>query len=78
MNNATPLQFFEENKLRKKYNLPLLKDPKQPKRPKNGFLFYLEHLRSTRDPLITNNDVKTQVVEAARQFKALSPDQAKV
>ncbi|KAI8369308.1 uncharacterized protein BYT42DRAFT_583861 [Radiomyces spectabilis] len=45
LDNATPQQFYDENLLRRKYKLPLLKDPKSPKRPKNGYLFYMEHLR---------------------------------
>lgn len=78
LNNATPAQFHQENLLRKKYNLTLLKDPRQPKRPKNGFMLYLDHLRATNDPVVTNNEVKVQVVEAAKKYKALSPSEAKV
>ncbi|CAO3643804.1 unnamed protein product [Mucor fragilis] len=35
--NATPKQIKEENGLRRKYNMPLLRDPRQPKRCKTAF-----------------------------------------
>jgi hypothetical protein len=77
INNATPKQFRLENNMRKKYNLSLLKDPKQPKRPKNSFLFYLEHLRTIRDPAILG-DPRSQVSEAAKKYKQLSESELKV
>lgn len=78
LKNATPKQFKEENGLRKKYGLTLLKDPRAPKRPKNNFMYYLDHLRETNDPLIAGNDVTVQVSAAAKKFKTLSPTEKKV
>lgn len=77
INSATPEVFRTENALRKKYNLPLLKDPKHPKRPLNSFLFYLEHLRATNDPAVSG-DPRSQVVEAASKYKQLPEHELKV
>jgi hypothetical protein len=78
LNNATPKQFAEENALRKKYKLTLLKDPRQPKRPKNNFLFYLEDMRAKNDPIFKDPKVSNQVINAAKKYKELSPSQLKV
>lgn len=78
LNNTTPQQFKTENELRKKYNLELVKDPRQPKRPKNNFLFYLDHLRSTKDPIMVTMDVKKQLTEAAKKYKSLDASEAEV
>ncbi|KAI9478267.1 MAG: hypothetical protein EXX96DRAFT_570221 [Benjaminiella poitrasii] len=78
INNATSDQIRKENELRKKYKLPLLKDPRQPKRPKNAFLFYIEHLRAINDPAIAGKDITEQVSEAAKKYKQLSPSEAKI
>jgi hypothetical protein len=77
ISEATPEQFQTENYLRKKYNLALLKDPKQPKRPKNSFLFYMDHLRAIRDPAILG-EPRSQVSEAAKKYKQLSESELKV
>ncbi|GAA5815692.1 hypothetical protein MFLAVUS_009205 [Mucor flavus] len=78
LNNTTPKQFKTENELRKKYNLELVKDPRQPRRPKNNFLFYLDHLRSTSDPIMVTADVKTQLSEAAKKYKTLDASEAQI
>lgn len=78
LSNTTPKQFKTENALRKKYDLELVKDPRQPKRPKNNFLFYLDHLRSTNDPIMSSVDVKTQLSEAAKKYKTLDATEAQV
>lgn len=78
MKNATPKQFKEENELRKKYKLDIVKDPRRPKRPMNSFMFYLEHLRATNDPIMQDIDVRAQVTAAAIKFKELDPSVAKV
>ncbi|KAI8052771.1 hypothetical protein BDF21DRAFT_371568 [Thamnidium elegans] len=78
LKNTTPKQFKAENELRKKYNLDLVKDPRQPRRPKNNFLFYLEHLRATNDPIMAGLDVKTQLSEAAKKYKTLDTNEAQI
>ncbi|GAA5803704.1 hypothetical protein EDC94DRAFT_513973 [Helicostylum pulchrum] len=78
LSNTTPKQFKTENALRKKYDLELVKDPRQPKRPKNNFLFYLDHLRSTNDPIMSSVDVKTQLSEAAKKYKTLDATEAQI
>ncbi|KAK4510321.1 NADH dehydrogenase [ubiquinone] 1 beta subcomplex subunit 9 [Mucor velutinosus] len=70
--NATSKQIKEENGLRRKYNLPLLRDPRQPKRSKNSFLLYLDHLKATDDPFIRKSYGKDMVVEAGKKYRALS------
>ncbi|CAO0794174.1 unnamed protein product [Mucor circinelloides] len=83
--NATPKQIKEENELRKKYNLSLLRDPRQPKRCKNSFLLFMDHLKASNDTFIQENHGKNTVSEAAKMYRALSEaeknvyrDQAKV
>lgn len=72
LKNATPQQFFEENRLRRKYKLNLIKDPSQPKRPMNSFMYFLKHLRETKDPVMKRGDVKEQATSASDLYKALS------
>ncbi|KAG2196153.1 hypothetical protein INT47_006499 [Mucor saturninus] len=72
LKNATPQQFFEENRLRRKYKLNLIKDPSQPKRPMNSFMYFLQHLRETKDPVMKRGDVKEQATSASDLYKALS------
>ncbi|GAN03463.1 hypothetical protein MAM1_0041c02916 [Mucor ambiguus] len=83
--NATSKQIKEENGLRRKYNLPPLRDPRQPKRGRNSFLLYLDHLKATDDSFIHKAHGKDMVVEAGKKYRALSEaeknvyrDQAKV
>ncbi|KAI7905978.1 uncharacterized protein BX663DRAFT_498340 [Cokeromyces recurvatus] len=78
INNASSEELRRENVLRKKYKLNLLKDPRQPKRPMSAFLYFIEHLRATNDPLIKDARVSTQAVEAAKRFRQLSESEAKV
>ncbi|KAI8077267.1 uncharacterized protein B0P05DRAFT_544280 [Gilbertella persicaria] len=78
LNNATPQQFFEENSLRRKYKLTLLKDPKHPKHPKGPFFLYLEHLRATNDPIYQSGKSTEQVAEAAKKYKSLPEQEIKV
>lgn len=67
-----------ENALRRKYNLSILKDPKQPKRPKNSFLFYIEHLKDINDPIYVDNIPRERVSIAAKKYKLLDDSQKKV
>ncbi|CAO3628460.1 unnamed protein product [Mucor hiemalis] len=66
-----------ENALRRKYNLSILKDPKQPKRPKNSFLFYIEHLKDINDPIYVDNIPRERVSIAAKKYKLLDDSQKK-
>ncbi|KAI9279639.1 high mobility group box domain-containing protein [Sporodiniella umbellata] len=70
LNKATPQQIQEENFLRKKYKLPLLKDPKKPKRPLNAFVYYYTSVADKFD------DKSVRVADRAKQislqYKALS------
>ncbi|OBZ90996.1 Transcription factor A, mitochondrial [Choanephora cucurbitarum] len=72
MTNTTSKQFVEENKLRKKYNLPQLRDPKRPKRPKGAFLLFVEELRTKKDPIVSSGPITEQMVKASEKFKNLS------
>ncbi|KAL9542732.1 hypothetical protein MBANPS3_008463 [Mucor bainieri] len=83
--NATSKQIREENGLRRKYKLPLLRDPRQPKRGKNSFLLFLDHLKATDDAFIHKAHGKDMIIEAGKKYRALSEaekdayrDQAKV
>lgn len=49
-----------------------LKDPRHPKKPKNSFLLYIDHLRATNDPAVASKDCTVQISEAAKKYKALS------
>ncbi|KAF7728558.1 hypothetical protein EC973_005962 [Apophysomyces ossiformis] len=77
LENATPQQFHDENVLRKKYKLPLLKDPKAPKRPLNSFLLFMSHLRETRPDEFTKLSQLEQAIYAGKHFKALTAEQRK-
>ncbi|KAI8982262.1 high mobility group box domain-containing protein [Mycotypha africana] len=72
INNATPEQIRKENLLRKKHNLGLLKDPREPKRPRNAFFLYARSLREARDPEIVHLPIVKQATVTAKKFKALS------
>lgn len=72
LKNATPQQFLEENRLRKKYNLDLIKDPSQPKRPMNSFMYFLQHLRETNNPVMKEGSVREQASNASNLFKSLN------
>ncbi|KAF1803058.1 hypothetical protein V8B55DRAFT_1383337 [Mucor lusitanicus] len=83
--HATSKQIKQENGLRRKYNLPLLRDPRQPKRGKNSFLLYLDHLRTSDSSFAKRPHNKDMIVEAGQKYRALSEaekqvyrDQAKV
>ncbi len=78
LKKATPQQFAKENALRKKYNLAILKDPKQPKRPLNAFFFYIEHLRNNKDSAFVAASPREQVSLAAKRFKKLSASEVEV
>lgn len=78
LSKTTPKQFKEENMLREKYNLDLVKDPKEPKRPLNRFLFYIRHLREIDDPSVRGLAPKDQASIAAKKFKTLTEEEAKV
>ncbi|KAI9358427.1 hypothetical protein BD770DRAFT_343811 [Pilaira anomala] len=78
LSTTTPKQFREENLLRQQYNLEPVRDPNQPKRPLNRFLFYVKHLRATNDPALRDLDPKEQVSVAAKKFKTLDENEAKV
>lgn len=78
MRNTTPKEFAKENELRKKYNLPKIRDPRQPKRPRGAFFLYIDHLRANKDPIVSSGSITEQVVEAAKKFKQLSPEESKM
>lgn len=70
--NATSKQIKEENGLRRKYNMPLLRDPRQPKRCKNSFLLFLDHLKATDDDFINKVYGRNMLTEAGKRYRALS------
>ncbi|KAI8372632.1 hypothetical protein EDC96DRAFT_500016 [Choanephora cucurbitarum] len=75
MANTTSKQFAEENKLRKKYNLPKLRDPKRPKRPMGPFFLFVEELRAKKDPIVSSGPITEQMVKASEKFKNLSSEE---
>lgn len=78
LQNATSQQIYEENVLRRKYKLPLLKDPRAPKRPyMNGFMYYLQELRQV-DTRFSSLSPQEQAKEGARMYKELSDAEKKV
>lgn len=78
LQNATSQQIYEENILRRKYKLPVLKDPKAPKRPyMNGFMYYLQELRQV-DTRFGSLSPKEQAREGARLYRELSDAEKKV
>ncbi|CAO3601348.1 unnamed protein product [Absidia cylindrospora] len=72
LEDATPQQIHDENILRRKYNMTLLKDPKQPKRPLNSFMMYLIHLRKTGSAEFKQLSASQQAHEGSKSFKLLS------
>ncbi|CAO3633732.1 unnamed protein product [Cunninghamella echinulata] len=75
LKNASPKAIHDENILRKQHNLPLLKDPKKPKRPKNAYLFYLESVRHDAD--YQGLAVAEQAHNAALAYKDLNEEDKK-
>ncbi|KAI9302362.1 hypothetical protein BJ944DRAFT_270056 [Cunninghamella echinulata] len=75
LKNASPKAIHDENILRKQHNLPLLKDPKKPKRPKNAYLFYLESVRHDTD--YQGLAVAEQAHNAALAYKDLDEEEKK-
>ena len=55
-----------------------LKDPRQPKKPKNSFLLYIDHLRAINDPAVASKDCTIQISEAAKKYKTLGESELKV
>ncbi|ORZ06476.1 hypothetical protein BCR42DRAFT_397778 [Absidia repens] len=72
LTDATPQQIHDENILRRKYNMTLLKDPKQPKRPLNSYMIYLNHLRKTGSAEFKQLSASQQAHEGSKSFKLLS------
>ncbi|KAI8330234.1 hypothetical protein BC941DRAFT_475797 [Chlamydoabsidia padenii] len=72
LTEATPQQIHDENILRRKYNLTLLKDPKQPKRPLNSYMLFLEHLRLNGSTEFKQLPVAQQAHEGSKKFKLLT------
>ncbi|KAI8078920.1 uncharacterized protein BX664DRAFT_343084 [Halteromyces radiatus] len=68
---ATPREIHAENILRRKHNLTLLKDPKQPKRPLNGYMLYLDHLRTHGPSDFKSMPVAQQAHEGSSLYKKL-------
>lgn len=78
MTEATPQQIHDENVLRRKYNLTLLKDPKQPKRPLNSYMLYLDYLRLNGPANFKQLPVAEQAHEGSKKFKLLTPSEKEV
>lgn len=78
MNNASPKQFYQENLLRKKYKLPLLVDPKKPKRPLNAYLSYYQALRDSKHASMEGQPVAEQAKIVGRLYKELPESEKKV
>jgi hypothetical protein len=78
LTEATPQQIHDENILRRKYNLTLLKDPKQPKRPLNSYMLYLDHLRVNGPANFKQLPVAEQAHEGSKKFKLLTPSEKEV
>ncbi|CAO3658028.1 unnamed protein product [Rhizopus stolonifer] len=74
MNSATSKQFYEENLLRKKYKMPLLRDPKKPKRPMNGFMYYYLETRNSLDKVTVAEQSKI----VSNAYKELSEAEKQV
>ncbi|ORY90577.1 high mobility group box domain-containing protein [Syncephalastrum racemosum] len=70
MNSASPQQFYDENLLRRRYKLPVLKDPKAPKRPHSAYFLFLAESRKS-DPRLISLSVSEQAREASKLFKEL-------
>ncbi|KAG0165858.1 hypothetical protein DFQ30_007918 [Apophysomyces sp. BC1015] len=74
--NATPQELYDENVLRKKFNLPLLKDPHAPVRPSNMFFLYKSHLYKD-DDAFKKLPGDQQCAIAAQKYHELSGDDLK-
>ncbi|KAG0838105.1 hypothetical protein G6F18_004646 [Rhizopus arrhizus] len=78
VNNASPKQFYQENLLRKKYKLPLLVDPKKPKRPLNAYLSYYQVLRDSKHASMEGQPVAEQAKIVGRLYKELPESEKKI
>ncbi|RCH93376.1 hypothetical protein CU097_005107 [Rhizopus azygosporus] len=75
LNNATSKQFYEENLLRKKYKLPLLKDPKKPKKPLNAYMLYFQAKKD--DPSVNGLTIQEKTKKIAQQYAQLPESEKK-
>ncbi|KAG1170286.1 hypothetical protein G6F70_007825 [Rhizopus microsporus] len=75
LNNATSKQFYEENLLRKKYKLPLLKDPKKPKKPLNAYMLYFQAKKD--DPSVYGLTIQEKTKKIAQQYAQLPESEKK-
>ncbi|ORX56749.1 HMG-box [Hesseltinella vesiculosa] len=75
LEQATPQQIFDENLLRRRYNIKELRDPKKPKRPMNGYLLYLTHLRKNGPRDFKDLPNSQQTKEGAKRYKEMDQNQ---
>jgi hypothetical protein len=76
--NVTPKQFQEENALRKKYNLRLLKEPKNPFKPSKVNLmaiYVADYMQNHEESGLSR---EAPYSKAIASFKCLNKDQVKV
>lgn len=73
-----PLEIAKENALRRHFDIQPLKDPRQPKRPKNAYLYFFEHVRNTSEELKKLSSTKEQAARTGEMWRALSDDEKKV
>lgn len=78
LEKATPQQIYEENQLRKLHKLPLIKDPRHPKRPPMSayMCFRMELLNN--EPGFKQMPLGEQAKQANERFKAMSEQERKV
>ncbi|RUP44832.1 high mobility group box domain-containing protein [Jimgerdemannia flammicorona] len=76
LKRASPDDFARENERRRIANLPLLSDPKMPKKPKSGYILYMAHLRKTVEGF-KNLPVTQQAVNGGKMWKELSVEEKK-
>ncbi|KAL0078295.1 hypothetical protein J3Q64DRAFT_1756625 [Phycomyces blakesleeanus] len=74
---ATPQQIYEENLLRKKYKLKTVRDPKEPLKPANSYLVFLNHYRKEHPERFIGNTTSSQSLEAGKAYASLSPEEKK-
>ncbi|KAI8071570.1 high mobility group box domain-containing protein [Gongronella butleri] len=71
LERATPKQIHDENILRRRYNVKVLRDPRQPKRPMNAYMLYLAHLRDNGPADFRALPTAQQTRQGAKMFKEL-------
>ncbi|KAI9016483.1 hypothetical protein CLU79DRAFT_762767 [Phycomyces nitens] len=71
LRNASPQAIYEENLLRKKYDLKPIKDPKKPAKPWNSFILFFHNFRKEHPEQLAGMSLIDQSLKATKVFMAL-------